>query len=86
MRGDSKKRAAAKRARAWDAALPAAAGLWAGEVGLLPGAPAGCSPPPGPRPGPAGGGTSMDFLFAEGPGWDLFFAGQDEGAHFALFF
>ena len=29
--------------------LPAAAGLWAGEVGLLPGSPR-CSPPPGPAP------------------------------------
>ena len=35
--------------------------------------------------GRPGGGRVLIF-FAEGPGWDLFFAGQDEGAHLASFY
>ena len=36
--------------------------------------------------GPGRGGDEYGFSFAEGPGWDLFFAGQDEGAHLASFY
>ena len=36
--------------------------------------------------GPAEGGTCMDFYFAGGPGWDLFFAGQVKGYHLPYFY